>query len=176
MVNNIDNKEIALISEDELFLGSEEFKLETHKCTVSFPSYFIKIYLVTNPEFEKLIRAINMMPPRNWDGVFIPEGLGEYSVDCISWVNTKMYAQYIGRYLLTEKEWGKSVSGVLIAVDDYRGMNSIKVISHIFDCGEIFITFLISAPPKYSVINNLAGCNFQCVNKQNFFVLDKSCK
>ena len=78
---------------------------------VRIKPFLIDIYETTNAEYRVFVENTDHRRPTTWvKGVF-PANHGDYPVVGISWEDARYYCQYMGKRLITEKEWEYAIRG-----------------------------------------------------------------
>lgn len=106
-----DGREMLLVPEGKFVFGSVAGdRDESPEQIVYLDNYYIDKYEVSNEDFLKYIRAVNVRPPASWEGASYPEGSGSLPV-LVTYYEAEAYARWAGKRLPTEEEWEKAARG-----------------------------------------------------------------
>jgi formylglycine-generating enzyme required for sulfatase activity len=106
-----DGREMVLVPEGKFMFGSNAGdRDESPEQTVFLDDYYIDRREVSNEDYLKYVRAMNVKPPASWEGASYPEGSGNLPV-LVTYYEAEAYARWAGKRLPTEEEWEKAARG-----------------------------------------------------------------
>ena len=77
----------------------------------SVPAFLIDKYEVTNSDYHKMVKSLNVPPPSHWKGRMPPEKIVDHPVTYVSWYDARDYCAWRGKRLPTEFEWERAARG-----------------------------------------------------------------
>ena len=118
---------MVLIPAGEFQMGSVASENEEPVHTVYIDAFYIDKYEVTNAQYKQFVNANPQWQKDRidkslhkgwylalWNGNEYPRGEANYPVVYVSWYAAMAYAQWVGKRLPTEAEWGESSAGWLV--------------------------------------------------------------
>ncbi|RKU11711.1 hypothetical protein C6502_07510 [Candidatus Poribacteria bacterium] len=104
---------MALIPAGEFLMGSENGERDEQPVhRVFLDAYEIDLYIVTNEQYARFMKATNHPPPPHWNDRKFKKP--RQPVVDVTWFDAVAYCKWAGKRLPTEAEWEKAARGGLI--------------------------------------------------------------
>lgn len=99
-----DGRPMVKVPAGKFLYGEDKEESETGE-------FYIDQYPVTNAEYKKFVEATGHTDPASWRNHTWPEGKENHPVVEVNWHSAAAYAEWAGKRLPADEEWGKAARG-----------------------------------------------------------------